>query len=103
MSDAVKLLDNGWQILLFRDGLGQYSALAVRDGASVDEAIARWADHEPDERAEGEAAEQWSDRHVFGGPNRYCGCGVTIADALAAVTEKVLFRRLPGEARDAGE
>lgn len=87
MNDVMKLLDNGWKVLLFRDGLGQVSALAVREKDSVDKAVSRWADFE----SELSPAES-----VFDGPNRYCGCGTTVAAALTAVTEKVLFRRLPG-------
>jgi hypothetical protein len=83
-----KLLDNGWQVLLFRDGLGQCSALAVREGADVSAALEAWRDHEP-------GAGVSPRESIFDGPHRYCGCGVTAADALAAVTEKVLFRRLP--------
>jgi hypothetical protein len=91
MEEVKKLLDNGWQVLIFRDGLGQYSALAVRDDRSVDQALGAWADHDP--LADGVPVAE----SVFDGPNRYCGCGITVEMALRAVTEKVLFSRLPGE------
>lgn len=97
MNDSMKLLDNGWKILLFRDGMGSYSALAIEHDASLDGAFNEWADHEPEFSTLKEAA-----KSVFEGPNRYCGCGFTPAEALTAVTEKVLFRRLP-ERQKGGE
>lgn len=30
--DCVKLLDNGWKIFLFKNGLGSYSAVATKEG-----------------------------------------------------------------------
>lgn len=87
--EARRLLDNGWQVLLFRDGLGQYSALAVRDDASVDDAVAGWSDHETDYEAVS------IPESVYDGPNRYCGCGLSVSEALHSVAEKVIFRRLP--------
>lgn len=93
MEEVRKLLDNGWQVLVFRNGLGDYSALAVRAEASIDEALATY--QEPDELIEGESIKVLCDRLVFGGTNRYCGQGKSVAEALRAVTEKVLFRRLP--------
>lgn len=86
--EARRLLDNGYAVLLFRDGLGHYSALAVRDGASVDDALRAWSDHETDARL---PPEQWP----YDGPNRTCGCGPTVAAALHACAEKVLLRQLP--------
>lgn len=90
MEEVRKLLDNGWQVLLFRDGLGSYSALAVGAGSSVDDAKRRWSHYLPRMRNMAEIKDS-----VFAGPNRYVGCGHTVDDALRAVTEKVLFRRLP--------
>lgn len=83
-----KLLDNGWRVVLFRDGLGQYSALAVRCGRHLDAAMEEWEEYEP---GGGTPSTEWP----FDGPNRYCGCGLSVAGALKAVTEKVLLRRLP--------
>lgn len=80
--NARKLLDNGWQILLFRDGLGQYTALACREDESVDDSVGYWANHEA--------------VHPFEGPNRFAGCAFSVNEAIEAVTEKVLFKRLPG-------
>lgn len=84
--NARRLLDNGWQVVLFKDGLGQYTALACRDDESIDEAIEEWANHEAN--------------HPMDGPNRYAGCHFSINQALEAVTEKVLFARLPGMTTD---
>lgn len=87
VEDARKLLDNGWNVLLFRDGLGQYSALAYRPNqTSASQALRDWRDHDP------KCSPKES---VFDGPHRNCGCGFSIEDALRAVTEKVLFGRLP--------
>ena len=82
MSEANKLLDNGWAVLLFRDGLGSYTAIAHRDGTSADAARQAWADDDHEDC-------------VFGGMNKYSGCGFNIAGALQSLTEKVLFNRLP--------
>jgi hypothetical protein len=87
--EARKLLDSGWNVVLWKDGLGQYSALAYRAGESADKAVKAWREYFGDSTD--------PDDMVFGGPHRYCGCGLSVADALEAVTEKVLFRRLPGE------
>lgn len=93
--EARRLLDNGWVVLLFRDGLGQYSALAVREDASVDDALGHWEDYDPtDSDPVPTPAES-----VMAGPNRYCGCGLSVATALHAVTEKVLLRRLPTDGK----
>lgn len=91
VGEIVKLLDNGWEVLLFRDGAGTYSALAVREGGSVDDAVAAWAEYDPLEQDPAPTPAE----SVFDGPNRYCGCGVTPAAALDAVASKVIFRRLP--------
>lgn len=79
---ARKLLDNGWQILLFRDGMGSYTAIACKENESVDVVVKRWREYEA--------------IHPFDGPNRYAGCGFSINKVIEAVTEKVLFNRLPG-------
>lgn len=88
MTDAIKLLDNGWQILLHRNGLGTYEALAVREGKSVNKALRSWRDHEP-------AADVEPKDIPFDGPNRYSAEGDTPLEAIHALAEKVLFRRLP--------
>lgn len=95
MEEARKLLDNGWNVVMFRDGLGQYSAMAVQKGKSIDQAITEWTEYDDDPCD--------PDDMVFGGPNRYCGCGFSVENALKALTEKVLFRRLPDAANAAGE
>lgn len=83
-----RLLDNGYRVLLFVDGLGEYSALAVRGEESVDAALAAWDDHEP-------PATLPPKDLPYDGPNRLCGHGLTVADALHAVAEKVILRQLP--------
>lgn len=80
--NAMKLLDNGWAILLFRDGLKQYSALAIKPGASVDDELENWKEEDRP--------------HPFVGMNKYCSCGFTVEESINAVVEKVLFDRLPG-------
>lgn len=88
--EARRLLDNGYQVLLFKDGLGQYSALAVPEDASVDAALDAWAEYE----SAGTTLEEIA-ASVFEGPNRYCGCGHSVGAALHAAAEKVFLRRLP--------
>ncbi len=84
MNDAQKLLDNGWMILIHRNGLGTYEALAVPKGVSPTKALRQWR------------------RHVgvdsFDGPNRYSGEGFTVELAMLACVEKTLFNRLPSAA-----
>lgn len=79
--EACKLLDNGWTIHLFRDGLGSYGALAVRQGESVARAMKAWRSEKRDHPLEGE--------------NRRCGCGMTPDEAIASLVEKLVFGRLP--------
>ena len=94
--EARRLLDNEYRIILFRDGLGQYSALAVPKDKGLSRALREWREHEPDYETVP------IQETIFDGPNRYCGCGLTIEDALHAVAEKVLLRQLPGH-RKAGD
>lgn len=94
--ESAKLLDNGWKILIFKDGLGTYSALAVEEHRSADKALKAWCHYEPPEGATPEEM-------VFSGPHRLCGCGFTVAEALHSLTEKVLFRRLPVEEEKGGD
>jgi hypothetical protein len=94
--EARKLLDNGHRILLFKDGLGQYTAFAVKEGESIDRAVARWLEND-DAPREGESDGEYADRAVFAGPNRMQYAAHSVGEALRGVTEKVLFRRLPGK------
>ena len=52
INDIKKLLDNGWQVLLFSNDLGSYTAVAIADNQSFEEAqeIDRQItdDHEPE-------------------------------------------------------
>lgn len=83
MDDVEKLLENGdWRILIFKNGLGSYSAIATGYD-SVDAAIREW--------------EKFDGPNPFEGPNRLCGCGHTIEVALKAVAWKILHNRLPVE------
>ncbi|TMJ00768.1 MAG: hypothetical protein E6G97_17705 [Alphaproteobacteria bacterium] len=93
--EAAKLIDNGWKILIFKDGLGTFSALAVEEHRSVDKAMRAWRNYEAPEGAT-------PDEMVFGGPHRLCGCGFTVAEALHSLVEKVLFRRLPAKEEKEG-
>lgn len=85
---GMKLLDNGWSILLFKDGLGDINALAFPAGMSADEALQTWREHEENESVSIEES-------IYDGPNRRCGGGRTINEALNACEEKIIFRRLP--------
>ena len=93
-SEACKLLDNGWKILLFKTGLGDYGALAIPQDESVDVQMLKWQNHE-DRFEEDETDEEFYDKAIFGGINRYCTSHFTPEEALNMLTEKVLFRRLP--------
>lgn len=80
--EARKLIDNGWAIVMFLDGIKSYTAIAFRQGESADQAVNDWQDEDHEDM-------------VFGGKYRYAACGFTIADTLESLTEKVLFCRLP--------
>lgn len=89
---AMKLLDNEWMLLLFRDGLGSYSCLAVKikeegEDPDINNALTDWRDYDSPitEKSCG----------IFSGPNRLCGCGITPSEAIKVCVEKVLFCRLP--------
>lgn len=86
----MKLLDNGWNIFIYKNLLGSYNAIAVAKGKSVDIAIDDYISYE--EREDIPIHET-----IFDGPNRYCGEGFTIEQALEMLEEKVLFRRLPAK------
>lgn len=86
--EAMKLLDNGYRIVIFKDGAGSYTAIAVPNGTGLQHAVRVWKEY--DSPADMPPAET-----VFDGPNRFAGCGLTVSEALHALTEKVLFKRLP--------
>lgn len=90
--EANKLLDRGFSILLFKDGLGEISALAVARGERIAAALRRWVNYDP-------SPDMPTADVVFDGPNRMCGGGLTVAQSLHSVTEKVVFGRLPVETR----
>lgn len=87
MYDAEKarqLLNLGYRLAVLLDGLGHVSVLATQD--NLEDAVEDWVAYDsPLSPAES----------VFDGPNRYCGEGLTVAEALESVTEKVLHGRLP--------
>jgi hypothetical protein len=84
VEEARKLPDNGWQVLLFKDGLGQYDALAVKKGEDVSAALRAWAEHSPVELP-GESVEDLADRLLFDGPHRYCAADAHGEGAVPAV------------------
>lgn len=87
--EALKLLDNGWAIVLIKDGLGDVTALAVEPG-KLDRGVRRWRDFS----THPETVEDMR-REAFAGPNKYSGGGRTVAAALHCLTEKAVFHRLP--------
>ncbi len=96
MNEAMKLLDNGWRIVLYRGGLGEYVALAVsKSTASIDDALRSYMDYEPE--IDGLSSQEAADALVFSGENRLGGGGLTPEEAVRSCVEKVLFRRLPDE------
>jgi hypothetical protein len=97
--EALKLLDNGWRILLFKDGLGLVSALAVRKGLSPSQALREWRNCGCPQPEPGEGHQDYRYRTSLAGPHRY-ECGATsVAYALHGLTEKVLFNRILGVER----
>jgi len=96
--EALKLLDAGARIVLFKDGLGDITAISAGTDGSLDRAVRRWRAFMPPPPAPGATEEEQMDairRNVFEGPNRFSGGGRTVAQALHCLTEKVLFNRLP--------
>jgi hypothetical protein len=87
---TTQLIDNGWHLRLFRNGMGEYSAMAFRFDESADKAWQHWQDHELDDEDY-----ETPETIPFAGPERFVGHGFTVEDAVAAVTEKVLHNRLP--------
>lgn len=86
--ESMKLLDNGYRVVLFKDGAGSYTAIAVAKGYGLQAAVRHWQEYDsPDDMPPADT--------VFDGPNKYAGCGFTPSAALHALAEKVLFNRLP--------
>lgn len=92
--ESMKLLDNGYRVVLFKDGTGSYTAVAVAKGDGLQAAVRRWQNHD-------EPVDLPPEKWPFDGPNKFAGCGFTPSEALHALTEKVLFNRLPGIPDDA--
>lgn len=82
--EALKLLDRGYRIILTKDGLGAITAIAVKKGASLNRGLRDWSDQ--DYNGPGS---------FFRGPNKFSGCGHSVAEALHCLTEKAVFNRLP--------
>jgi hypothetical protein len=88
--EALKVLNRGCRIILTQDGLGDITALALPKWKSLDEGLREWADFLP----YSETIEDMQ-REVFAGPNKFSGCGKTVAQALHCLVEKAIFNRLP--------
>lgn len=96
--EAQKLLCNGFRIVLFQDGIGEITAVAVPQGTGLNAAIKEWREHDvplPPEGATEEDRQEFGRALVFDGPNRFAAGGQTVAAALHALAEKVIFGRLP--------
>jgi len=86
--EAKRLIDNGYSVLIFKDGLGKRGLALYPKGERVDEWLKKWRLYDP-------PADMPPAETVFAGMNRYCGCGHSIGKALHAVAEKVILGRLP--------
>lgn len=87
--EALKLLDRGYRIVLTKDGLGDITALAIPKGTGLSAGLRAWREYEYP------GADVTPDDLVFGGPNKFSGCGKSVAQALHCLTEKAVFDRLP--------
>lgn len=88
--ECLKILDRGFRIVLMQDGLGSITALAIPKTKSLGGGLREWRENE----LSGKTTEDIQ-RFVFEGPERFSGCGFTVAEALHSLTEKVVFCRLP--------
>ena len=93
--EALKLLDRGYRVVLIKDGLGGITALSVPAADRLDDGLEAWREFE----AEPPLGRRWTiedaQREVFAGPNKYAGCGHSVAQALHCMAEKAVFHRLP--------
>jgi hypothetical protein len=93
--EALKLLDRGYRVVLTKDGLGGITALAVPKGTGLSRGLREWREFEPAEPVGREWTIEDAQREVFEGPNKYSGCGHSVAQALHCLAEKAVFHRLP--------
>lgn len=96
--EALKLLGNGYRIVLFQDGLGDVTAVAAPAGRDLDGAVLAWRRHGPPEITGREWTVEDARRDVFDGPHKYAGAGNgphAVSKALHCLTEKAIFHRLP--------
>lgn len=89
---AMRLLKEGYRVVIFIDGIGDVAAIAVPAKGRIDLAIREWQEFDglPEH-----ATQHDMQANVFAGPNRTCGGGKTVAMALTAVTTKTLDGLLP--------
>ncbi len=91
--ESLKLLNRGFRIVLTQDGLGHITALAIPRETGLEAGVKAWIEFDPDLGMK-ETIEDMQ-RKVFEGPNKFSGCGHTVAEALHVLTEKAVFNRLP--------
>jgi hypothetical protein len=86
MDEVMRLLNDYWRVVLFLDGLDQYSALAVPPGGRADRALKEWFNYE----VETDDLEGLPEREA-------------IKELFKRVAEKVLFGHLPVRDQAEGE
>lgn len=99
---AQELFGAGYSIVLFRDGLGSVTAIAVDENESLDETVEEWRENDSIEglpegglgMPDGEF-DKAVQRSIFQGVEKQSGCGLSVAAALHCLTEKLLRTRLP--------
>lgn len=89
--EVLKLIDRGYRVVMFKDGLGDVTALAIPPGVKLDAGVKRWRDYD----GEGGDTIEGIQRDVFSGPNKFSGGGRTASQALHCLAEKAVFGRLP--------
>lgn len=99
---AQELFDAGYSVVLFRDGLGSVTAIAVEENESVDETVEEWRENSSiDGLPEGglgmpdDEFDKAVQRSIFAGIEKQSGCGASVAAAVHCLTEKLLRTRLP--------
>lgn len=100
LQDVQKLLEQGYRIVLFTDGMGEVCALAVPEGKTCEQAYREWQDYDSPEGLDGEALQA---DLVFGGANRTVGSGFDVEAALRNCASKMLHRKLADDATNEGK
>jgi len=91
-----KLLGRGWQVVLFQDRLLRIiHAIAVPKGKSLDIAVRECLEYEQPKIVGRAWTLDDASRGHFRGPMLFLGAGLSVAETLHSVTEKVVFGRLP--------